>query len=111
MMVVGMMAVLVLGTSCSSHYVMTGISRSRILVDKTYDAAPDADATAFLAPYKHKVDSLMSPVVGTSAAYMAAHRPESELSNLLTDIRSSTSTPISAYIIWAASVQRCLRAI
>lgn len=85
-MLVGMTAVLVLGTSCSSHYVMTGISRIRILVDKTYDAAPDAGATAFLSPYKHKVDSLMSPVVGTSAAYMAAHRPESELSDLLTDI-------------------------
>ena len=86
MIVGGITAVLALGTSCSSHYVMTGISRNRILVDKTYDAAPDAGAMAFLAPYKQKVDSLMSPVVGTSAAYMAAHRPESELSNLLTDI-------------------------
>ena len=86
MIVGGITAVLALGTSCSSHYVMTGISRNRILVDKTYDAAPDAGAMAFLAPYKQKVDSLMSPVVGTRAAYMAAHRPESELSNLLTDI-------------------------
>jgi 2',3'-cyclic-nucleotide 2'-phosphodiesterase (5'-nucleotidase family) len=73
-------------TSCVSHYEMTGIERSRILIDKRYDARPDAQAAAFLAPYKHKVDSIMGPVVGETAHYMAAHRPESDLSNLLADI-------------------------
>ena len=79
--VVGMMI-----TSCRSHYVMSGIERSRILVDSRYDALNDAQADAFMAPYKHVVDSVMSPVVGEVAKYMAAHRPESELSNLLADI-------------------------
>ena len=79
--VVGMMI-----TSCRSHYVMSGIERSRILVDSRYDALNDAQADAFIAPYKHVVDSMMSPVVGEVAKYMAAHRPESELSNLLADI-------------------------
>ena len=79
--VVGMMI-----TSCRSHYVMSGIERSRILVDSRYDALNDAQADAFMAPYKHVVDSMMSPVVGEVAKYMAAHRPESELSNLLADI-------------------------
>ena len=73
-------------TSCRSHYVMSGIERSRILVDSRYDALNDAQADAFMAPYKHVVDSMMSPVVGEVAKYMAAHRPESELSNLLADI-------------------------
>lgn len=73
-------------TACSSHYQLTDVSRTRILVDKTYDAAPDAAAAAFLAPYKDAVDSVMGPVVGEVAKDMAAERPESTLSNLLPDI-------------------------
>ena len=76
----------ILLTACTSHYQLTGVSRTRILIDKTYDAQPDAAAAAFLAPYKHQVDSIMGPVVGEVAHNMAANRPESDLSNLLTDI-------------------------
>jgi 2',3'-cyclic-nucleotide 2'-phosphodiesterase (5'-nucleotidase family) len=77
--------------ACRSHYEVAGIQRSRILVDSRYDAQPDAQATAFLAPYKHIVDSIMGPVVGRSAKYMTAQRPEGTLSNLLADI-----------LVWAA---------
>ena len=80
------MVLALMGTSCKSHYEMSGISRTRILVDKRYDAQPDAGASAFMVPYKHDVDSIMSPVVGQIARYMAAKKPESELSNLLADI-------------------------
>ena len=79
-------------TACSSHYQLAGIERTRIVVDSRYDAAPDAAATAILAPYKHQVDSVMGPVVGTVARDMAANRPESNLSNLLSDI-----------LIWASA--------
>ena len=65
---------------------LANISGIRVLVDSRYDAQPDAEATAFLKPYSAKVDSLMSPVVGQTARYMASKRPESELSNLLPDI-------------------------
>ena len=75
-----------MGISCSSPYQMTGIERTRILVDEKYDRATNADVAAFIAPYKHQVDSMMSPVVGRSAAYMNADRPEGTLSNLLADI-------------------------
>ncbi len=77
--------------ACSSHYVITGIERTRILIDSTYDTHPDAAAAAYIAPYQHIVDSIMCPVVGTTARYMAATRPESTLSNLLADI-----------LLWAA---------
>ncbi|MBQ6210421.1 MAG: 5'-nucleotidase C-terminal domain-containing protein [Prevotella sp.] len=73
-------------SSCRTHYQLTAIERTRILVDSRYDATPDADAATFLSPYKAKVDSIMSPVVGSIAKYMAAGKPESELSNLLSDI-------------------------
>lgn len=72
--------------SCTTHYEVANISRSRILIDKTFDATTDAQAEAFIAPYKQQVDSIMSPVVGHVASYMWAERPESNLSNLLTDI-------------------------
>ena len=78
-------------TGCRSHYEVASIQRSRILVDSRYDAQPDAGAAEFLKPYKHVVDSVMGPVVGRSAKYMTAQRPEGTLSNLLADI-----------MVWAA---------
>ena len=73
-------------TACSSHYQLTDVTRTRILVDKTYDAEPDVAAATFLAPFKVVVDSVMGPVVGEIARDMAVERPESSLSNLLPDI-------------------------
>jgi 2',3'-cyclic-nucleotide 2'-phosphodiesterase (5'-nucleotidase family) len=72
--------------ACSSHYELTNVSKTRIVVDSRYDQQPSAKAIAFLTPYKHEVDSVMGPIVGTSAQDMAADRPESDLSNLLSDI-------------------------
>ncbi len=82
----GLVGLTSLFTSCHSHYTMTGIERSRILVDSRYDVSSDPEVEALMAPYKHRVDSIMSPVVGQVAHYMAARQPESELSNLLADI-------------------------
>lgn len=70
----------------SQHYEVASIQRSRILVDARYDANPDQQAADFLKPYKQQVDSVMGPIVGRSAKYMTAQRPEGELSNLLSDI-------------------------
>lgn len=64
---------------------MAGVSRSRILIDSRYDKA-DKAADEFIAPYKARVDSMMSPVVGTAAKALEARQPESTLSNLLADI-------------------------
>lgn len=72
--------------SFAQKYQVAKVSRTRILIDNRWDAKPDAQAEAFVAPYKSKVDSIMGPVVGTTAHDMMRHRPESELSNLLTDI-------------------------
>ena len=78
--------------SCSSHhYSVQSVDYQRVTIDSQFDALPDAEAIAFLAPFKAKVDSLMSPVVGRVACDMDADRPESKLSNLLADI-----------LIWAA---------
>ncbi len=65
---------------------ISSIERSRIVVDSRYDAQPDKKATKFLAPYKEEVDKSRKPVVGQLAQSMSAAKPESLLSNLLSDI-------------------------
>ncbi len=60
------------------------IRHERILIDNRY--APDAKGEQLLATYHQRVDSLMSPVVGYTAKAMKAAFPESELSNLISDI-------------------------
>ena len=79
-------AIALAATSCGTHYSIVSVSRQRLLVDSRYDRQPDAQANAFLAPYKQKVDSVMSPVMGIAARDMDKRRPESEISNLLSDI-------------------------
>ena len=79
-------AAVLIPSSCSTSYEVAGFERSRILIDSTYDNAADKAVTDFMRPYKRQVDSIMSPVVGRTANYMAAEKPESKLSNLLTDI-------------------------
>ncbi len=81
-----LLAMLILVSGCRSHYQVTGIERTRIVVDSTYDAHPDAGAEAFMKPYKQVIDSIMGPVIGHSAKFMTAERPEGTLSNLLADI-------------------------
>lgn len=71
---------------CRQQYQLTGVQRTRVLVDSRYDSHPDAKAQAFIKPYQHEVDSMMEPVVGSIDHFMAAHKPESDLSNLLADI-------------------------
>ena len=83
---VSCLAALLLVSSCKTHYQVASIQRTRIVMDSRYDAQPDQKAAEFLKPYKHVVDSIMGPVVGHSAKYMTAQRPEGTLSNLLADI-------------------------
>ncbi len=81
-----LLAAALLASSCKSHYEVVSVERSRILIDSRWDAQPDAQAAEFLKPYKHDVDSVLGPLMGHLARNMTPHRPESELSNLLSDI-------------------------
>ncbi|MBQ8655943.1 MAG: 5'-nucleotidase C-terminal domain-containing protein [Prevotella sp.] len=81
-----LVAAALLASSCKSHYEVTGVERTRILIDSRWDAQPDQQAQQYLVPFKHDVDSVLGPVVGNVARNMTPHRPESELSNLLPDI-------------------------
>ncbi len=87
----GLLLVALAMDSCKSHYQLTGVERTRIVIDSSYDQNPDEAAASFLAPFKRVNDSIMGPVVGRVAHSMNARRPESDLSNLLADI-----------LVWAA---------
>ena len=79
-------------TSCATkHYQLTTVERSRIIIDSRYDQQPDEKAAKFLAPYKRVNDSIMGPILGQVAHNMHPDRPESDLTNLLSDI-----------LVWAA---------
>ena len=79
-------------TACApKHYQLTGVERTRIVVDNRYDQNPDEAAAKYIEPFKRVNDSIMGPVMGRVAHNMHVERPESDLSNLLADI-----------LIWAA---------
>ena len=80
------LGVLLTGASCTSQYKIVNVERTRIVIDDRFDQSPDSAALAFIAPYKHAVDSMSSPIVGRAANDMEKGRPESRLSNLLSDI-------------------------
>ena len=79
-------ALLILLSGCKSHYQLSNVSRTRILVDKRFDQQPDAMAAAYLLPFTQHVDSVMNPLVGRTAEYLERGIPEGLLSNLLPDI-------------------------
>ena len=58
----------------------------RVEVTDCLDSVPSAEAAGIVAPYKAKVDSLMSPALGLSRVCMSASRPESLLGNWVADV-------------------------
>ena len=82
----GAFAIMTIASCAPKHYHLTSVDRSRIIIDSRYDQNPDEKAAAFLAPFKKVNDSIMAPVVGQVAHNMHATRPESDLSNLVSDI-------------------------
>ena len=84
-------AMLMMVSCATKHYQLTSVERSRIIIDSLYDRQPDEAAAKYLAPYKRVNDSIMGPIMGRVAHNMHPQRPESDLSNLLSDI-----------LVWAA---------
>jgi 2',3'-cyclic-nucleotide 2'-phosphodiesterase (5'-nucleotidase family) len=79
-------------SSCRSAKSIT-ITGSRTEMTAKWDSVPNEKAMKLFAPYKAKVDSIMDPVIGSSAMDMTAKRPESLLSNLIADVLRDSATP------------------
>lgn len=88
-MKVGLLAGMLSLYACSSSYTVTEIEGGRVAMTSVYDKDPDAGAVALLKTYQLRKDSIMSPVIGHSAANLVSYRPESPLSNLLADVINS----------------------
>ena len=72
--------------ACQPAYKVVAIEAYRIPMDSTWDATPDKEALALLAPFKTSMDSVMNVVKGEAAVSMDRYRPESPLSNLIADV-------------------------
>lgn len=81
--------------ACSSSYTVTGIEGGRVAMTEVYNKDPDAGAAALLRTYQLRIDSIMSPVVGHSAASLTSYRPESPLSNLMADVIKSSASRLT----------------
>lgn len=62
------------------------VSKEQVVIDSRYDSLIDQSLIDYITPFKHNVDSLMRPVVGQTARILNADRPESPLSNMLSDM-------------------------
>lgn len=70
----------------AQRYELGDVKAGRYEVTRRLDANPDSGALRVVAPYRHAVDSMMSPVLGESEVAMRADRPESLLSNFVADV-------------------------
>lgn len=75
----------------SQHYALKSVIGGRVEVTKDLDSKVDYD---LISNYKPAVDSLMSPVLGKSAVFMDASRPESLLSNWVADVMVNTAAEL-----------------
>ncbi len=89
------LVLLVMMSSCSDapvkRYALTSVDGGRIEMTKAFDRQIPQDVKSLVAPYKVAVDSVMCPVLGESAVFMEAKRPESLLSNWIADVIVNTA--------------------
>ena len=69
----------------NAGYRVAQVGGKMIGMDSTWDAHPDSNAVALLAPYKEVIDK-MYDVIGVSTEKMDKGRPESLLSNLVAEV-------------------------
>ena len=79
---------------CGSRYEVSHVEGRCVTMDSVWDTPPNEEAIALLAPYKTKLDSMMSHVIGVSAQAMDADRPESLLGNLVADVVRQSSASV-----------------
>lgn len=69
-----------------SKWQVESIKGVKIPVDKSLESIQDTSFVSELKPYKYQLDLIMNEVIGFAEVNMSAHKPESLLSNLSSDI-------------------------
>ena len=83
----GMFLVLGLLTGCSTSYSVMSVEGGREPMTDVYDNhVADQEVSTILSTYKQGLDSIMSPVIGHAARNLNSYRPESPMSNLMSDL-------------------------
>lgn len=77
---------MIAAAASAQKYRVSGVKRTRLTVDSTYDACKDNATAVFLVPYKSIIDSIMLPVVGRLECAAEIDKPESRMTNLMADI-------------------------
>lgn len=69
---------------CTQPYKVKNYKVTNITIDK--DILDDSSMQADIEPYRNEIDAKMNKVIGQSAKQMLAFKPESPLSNFISDI-------------------------
>ena len=77
---------MIANTLNAQNYRVVKVEKTRILVDSKLDGNTDNSTASFLVPFKHSVDSVMSPLLGRIECDADINRPESKMTNLMADI-------------------------
>ncbi len=80
------------------RYALKSVEGRRIEVTSAFDDRISDDVRNMIEPYQVAVDSVMSPVLGESAVFMEASRPESLLSNWIADVLVSEADRIGSAV-------------
>lgn len=73
-----------LGGGCSPHYTITSMKGEYVSVNTA--SRPNPKMTELIHQYEKQLKVEMSPVIGYSAQYMEAEKPESLLTNFTSDV-------------------------
>lgn len=83
----GLIVCLAFMTSCEYSYSVKSIEGGRVAMTEDFDqSAGDNEVAAILNKYKVGLDKVMSPVIGHAARDMFNFRPESPMSNFMSDL-------------------------
>lgn len=105
---------LLLGTifiGCTSKkWVLTSYSTSKIAIDSSLNNIADTNMAVYIAPYKQKLDKDMNQVIGSSDEEMRAGKPESLLSDWISDVYAEAGSdylkkPVSFAVVNMGSLR------
>lgn len=80
----------------SQHYAIKSVELGDIEINCDFDSKVNY---GLISNYKSVVDAVMSHVLGKSAVYMDASRPESLLSNWVADVMLNTAVDLVGILI------------
>lgn len=83
------LAIAVSYLNCTQPYKTSSYKVTNLTIDK--DIKADSAMQAAIEPYRNEIDAKMNKVIGQSESQMLAYKPESPLSNFISDIIQSNA--------------------